>query len=198
MTLKEFKSVVNTQISLQGKVKRTMQNRKKDFDTLYQAQGENEQKKDLIQNDVKKFEMNEFELEDFPLETKNIFLGRELDNNPVLWIRVDPDMEFIRKVSIVQDKRNNWLFQLLRENDIIGQIEAARRLHVYNEDLVYGILKTVAGSENYFYKVRREVLKSLNKMEIFAFSQYISHEMFLLKLFNQNRLITGTTIANST
>ena len=142
--------------------------------------------------------MNEFELEDFPLETKNIFLGRELDNNPVLWIRVDPDMEFIRKVSIVQDKRNNWLFQLLRENDIIGQIEAARRLHVYNEDLVYGILKTVAGSENYFYKVRREVLKSLNKMEIFAFSQYISHEMFLLKLFNQNRLITGTTIANST
>jgi hypothetical protein len=48
MTLKEFKSEVNTQISLQGKVKRTMQNRKKDFDTLYQAQGENEQKKDLI------------------------------------------------------------------------------------------------------------------------------------------------------
>lgn len=87
-----------------------MQNRKKDFDTLYQTQGENEQKKDLIQNDVKKFEMNEFELEDFPLETKNIFLGRELDNNPVLWIRVDPDMEFIRKVNIVQDKRNNWLF----------------------------------------------------------------------------------------
>jgi hypothetical protein len=52
--------------------------------------------------------MNEFELEDYPLETKNIF--NNLDSNPVLWIRVDPDMEFIRKVKILQEKRNNWLF----------------------------------------------------------------------------------------
>jgi hypothetical protein len=42
------------------------------------------------------------------LETKNIF--NNLDSNPVLWIRVDPDMEFIRKVKILQEKRNNWLF----------------------------------------------------------------------------------------
>ena len=44
--------------------------------------------------------MNEFELEDFPKETKNIF-SQEKDNNPVLWIRVDPDMEYIRKVKVV-------------------------------------------------------------------------------------------------
>ena len=62
--------------------------------------------------------MSEFELEDYPLETKNIF--HDLDNSPVLWIRVDPDMEFIRKVRVQQDNRNNWLFQLLREQDIIG------------------------------------------------------------------------------
>ena len=70
--------------------------------------------------DTWKFEMNEFELEDFPTETKNIFQGNVLDNNPVLWIRVDPDMEYIRKVKVIQEKRNNWLFQLLRENDIVG------------------------------------------------------------------------------
>ena len=63
----------------------------------------------MLNQDVQKFEMNEFELEDFPHETKNIF-RKELDNNPVLWIRVDPDMEFIRKVKVVQKKRNNWLF----------------------------------------------------------------------------------------
>lgn len=145
----------------------------------------------MIQSDVKKFEMNEFELEDFPLETKNIFQGRELDSNPVLWIRVDPDMEFIRKVKVVQEKRNNWLFQLLRENDIIGQIEAARRLYLYNEDLVYGVLQTVAGSENYFYKVRKEVLRSIKKMEIYVFNQHLSREMFLIKMFNKNRLLQG-------
>ena len=51
--------------------------------------------------DTWKFEMNEFELEDFPTETKNIFQGNVLDNNPVLWIRVDPDMEYIRKVKVI-------------------------------------------------------------------------------------------------
>ena len=73
----------------------------------------------------------------------------------------------------------------------MGQIEAVRRLHAYNEDLVYEILKTVARSENYFYKVRKEVLKSLAKMEIYTFNKYISHEMFLMKLFNTGRLLEG-------
>ena len=39
-----------------------------------------------------------------------VFIFNNLDSNPVLWIRVDPDMEFIRKVKILQEKRNNWLF----------------------------------------------------------------------------------------
>ena len=60
------------------------------------------QAKQMVQNnDVWKFEMNEFELEDFPQETKNIFTTRELENNPVLWIRVDPDMEYIRQVKVI-------------------------------------------------------------------------------------------------
>ena len=63
-----------------------MQNRKKEYDPGNDAK--------VV--DALKFEMNEFELEDYPQETKNIFLGRELDNNPVLWIRVDPDMEWCR------------------------------------------------------------------------------------------------------
>lgn len=54
----------------------------------------------MLNQEVQKFEMNEFELEDFPPETKNIF-RKEMDNNPVLWIRVDPDMEYIRKVKVV-------------------------------------------------------------------------------------------------
>jgi transcription initiation factor TFIID subunit 2 len=68
--------------------------------------------------------MNEFELEDYPLETKTIFDVKNLESS-VLWIRVDPDMEYIRKVKVNQDT-NNWLFQLLLEKDIIGQIEAIK------------------------------------------------------------------------
>ena len=145
----------------------------------------------MLNQDVQKFEMNEFELEDFPPETKNIF-RKGLDHNPVLWIRVDPDMEYIRKVKVVQKERNNWLFQLLREQDIVGQIEAVRQLHKYNEDLVYEILKTVSRNENYFFKVRKEVLKTMHKMEISVFNQYLSHEAFLLRCFNKKNFDEAT------
>jgi transcription initiation factor TFIID subunit 2 len=94
-------------------------------------------------------------------------------------------MQYIRKVHVVQEKRNNWLFQLLREKDIIGQIEAVHGLTNFNEELVYEILKTVARNENYFVKVRKEVLKALGKMEISTFNEHISHEMFLLKFFDR-------------
>jgi hypothetical protein len=97
-------------VNLLGKVTRTTQNRKKDHDTAFDQK---------TQTEYGKFEMNEFELEDYPSETKNIF-SSGLNNSPVLWIRVDPDMEFIRKVEVVPkdsktNYRNNWLFQLLRE-----------------------------------------------------------------------------------
>ncbi len=47
-----------------------------------------------------KFGMNDFELEEYPHETKQLFEVKNLES-PVLWIRVDPDMEFIRKVEVV-------------------------------------------------------------------------------------------------
>jgi hypothetical protein len=60
---------------------------------------------------------------------------------------------------------------------------------------VYEILQAVARSENYFYKVRKEVLLSLKQMEIYTFNRFISHEMFLLKLFNKNKLLPGDSNA---
>jgi hypothetical protein len=89
-----------------------MPTKKKEFDMLPFAELEQTQQQAVSSSNlhmqaaqmvlnVWKFEMNEFELEDFPQETKNIFTTRELENNPVLWIRVDPDMEFIRQVKVV-------------------------------------------------------------------------------------------------
>lgn len=79
---------------------------------------------------------------------------------------------------------------MLREQDIIGQIEAVRRLHVYNEILVYEVLMTVVRSENFFYKVRKEVLKALHKMEVFSFYTHIRHGDLLMKQFNKKREIS--------
>jgi len=44
-----------------------------------------------------------------------------------------------------------------------------RRLPEFKEEFVYEVLKAVARSEAYFYKVRKEVLRSLKKMEIYTF-----------------------------
>jgi len=147
----------------------------------------------VLNNDVWKFEMNEFELEDFPQETKNLFTTRELENNPVLWIRVDPDMEFIRQVKVIQDKKVHWLFQLLRETDIIGQIEAVNQLHKYNSELVYEILKTVSKNENYFFKVRKCVLQAMQKMEVSQINKWLSHEAFLIRAFNKKNFDEETS-----
>lgn len=65
----------------------------------------------MIDNSSWKFGLNDFELQDYPLNTKNLFEVKNLES-PVLWIRLDPDMEYIRKVKVIQEK-NNWLFQLL-------------------------------------------------------------------------------------
>jgi len=62
----------------------------------------------LVDSNHWKFGMNKFELEGYPLQTEAIFDVKNLDSS-VLWIRVDPDMEYIRKVKVVQDT-SNWLF----------------------------------------------------------------------------------------
>jgi hypothetical protein len=173
--LKDLKSKVNVHIPLHGKVRRAssaFNNKRKDYDLLLSPdQGQNitniVQKpgaKCLVKNipqaqfmfnaDTWKFEMSDYELDSFPSETKKLFQNRELDSNPVLWIRVDPDMEFICKIRVVQDKKN-WLYQLLREKDIIGQIEAIKPLaKQYADDFVYEVLKAVATNDNYFVIVR--------------------------------------------
>lgn len=126
--------------------------------------------------------MNEFEIDEYPYDTKNLFDVKNLES-PVLWIRIDPDMEFIRKVKVVQDQ-NNWLFQLLQEKDIIGQIEAIKQLYKFNTEFVYEILKSISTNENYFFKVRKIALQSLQKMQTLQFNQYLKHEKFLIKVFN--------------
>ena len=106
--------------------------------------------------------MNEYELEEYPIVTKNIFEVKYLESS-VLWIRVDPDMEYIRQVKVKQEQ-NNWLFQLLLEKDIIGQIEAIRQLYKMDTQFVYEIVQSVSTNEKIFYKVRKIALKYLQRM----------------------------------
>jgi hypothetical protein len=131
MSMKEGESEISINIPLSVKVKKTIQNKKKEYESMHiyghdheededeEASADKSQKQGgggngggssshLIDHNQWKFGLNDYELEDYPLETKNIFEVKNLESS-VLWIRVDPDMEFIRKVK-VQQEHNNWLF----------------------------------------------------------------------------------------
>lgn len=114
MSLKYGKSQISVNIPLQCKVKKTIQNKKKEYENMlmYDQEMHQDDERDdsmnnngqndhhLIDNMQWKFGLNDFELEDYPYGTKNLFDVKNLES-PVLWIRVDPDMEFIRKVKVV-------------------------------------------------------------------------------------------------
>ena len=53
------------------------------------------------------------------------------------------------------------MYQLLLDNDIVGQIEAIFELKNYREQLVYDTLQSVAKSDHYFFKVRKHALRAL-------------------------------------
>jgi len=120
MNLKWQENEVSINIPLSVKVKKTIQNKKKEYESM-QMYGHGDEDEDgdndishdnnkggagglpgmshLIDNSQWKFGLNDLELEDYPLETKNIFEVKNLESS-VLWIRVDPDMEYIRKVKV--------------------------------------------------------------------------------------------------
>lgn len=129
--------------------------------------------------------MTDDEYEEYPERgTRSLFELKNIDC-PILWIRVDPEIETIRRVKINQAK-NNWLFQLLQERDYIGQIEACKELRNYNDEFVYEILKSVVKNEKYFFKVRKHALRSLQAINVSEFGQFLSHEKsFLVQYFNQ-------------
>lgn len=102
----------------------------------------------------------------------------------LLWVRIDPELEFIRNVNIKQSE-DNWHFQLLLEKDIIGQYEAIHQLKQYKSEPAYDALKHVAQNKEYFYKIRQQAVKALCEMRISDFNQYLSTEKFFIKIYNE-------------
>lgn len=102
----------------------------------------------------------------------------------LLWIRVDPDFDLIRTITVEQDE-SNWHYQLLRETDIVGQYEAIQALKKFNSENAYNALKYVIGWSEFFYKIREEAMVAICQMDTKIFNQYLSTERFLMKIYNE-------------
>merc|ERR1719391_1882204 len=69
-----------------------------------------------------------------------------MDDSPVLWIRVDPDMQLIRTVEIQQPDWQ-WQYQLKHERDVTAQAEAAMALEKYPTPSTRKILTDIIENE---------------------------------------------------
>ena len=74
-------------------------------------------------------------------------------DSPVLWIRIDPDMQLIRSVEILQPDFQ-WQYQLRHERDLTAQSEAVVALEKFPTIQTRKALIDIVENEACFYKVR--------------------------------------------
>ncbi|XP_077291969.1 TATA-box binding protein associated factor 2 isoform X2 [Arctopsyche grandis] len=86
-----------------------------------------------------------------------------MDDSPVLWIRLDPEMSLLRSVTIVQPDYQ-WQYQLRHERDVTAQNEAIYALDKYSTPATRMALTDTIENEQTFYKVRCKAAHCLTKV----------------------------------
>lgn len=80
-----------------------------------------------------------------------------VEDSPVLWMRVDPDMQLICSVSIRQTDYQ-WRNQLLMDRDVVGQYNALVALRAFaNRATSCALIRAIA-DRRVFYRVRAEIV----------------------------------------
>merc|ERR1711972_439991 len=76
-----------------------------------------------------------------------------IDSSPILWVRIDPDMLLIRKVTIEQDEFM-WRLMLEHERCICGQLLAVENLKTFASHKNDECLKKCVEDDEQFWRVR--------------------------------------------
>ena len=84
-------------------------------------------------------------------------------DSPVLWIRLDADMQLIRRVDIEQPDFQ-WQYQLRFERDVTAQIEAINSLRHHATPETRLALTDIIDNDQAFYRVRCQAAYCLTKV----------------------------------
>ena len=84
-------------------------------------------------------------------------------DSPLLWIRVDPGMTLLRRISFEQPDFM-WQYQLRYERSVAAQLEAIRALEQYPTPASRLALTDILEHEQCFYHVRLEATQCLAKV----------------------------------
>lgn len=81
----------------------------------------------------------------------------------MLWIRVDPDMQLVRSLDILQPDFQ-WQYQLRHERDVTAQMEAVKALERFPTPGTKKALVDMIEDEKCYYKVRCSACHALTKV----------------------------------
>jgi len=84
-------------------------------------------------------------------------------DSPVLWIRIDPDMQLLRQV-VLEQPDYQWQYQLRYERDVTAQSQAIVMLEKYPTTATRKALTDVIENENIFYRIRCEATMCLRSV----------------------------------
>lgn len=84
-------------------------------------------------------------------------------DSPVLWIRIDPDMQILRQI-VFEQPDYNWQYQLKYERDVTAQIDSLQVLMNHPTVATRKTLTEVIEDERCFYKVRCRAALNLTKI----------------------------------
>lgn len=99
-----------------------------------------------------------------------------MDDSPVLWIRLDPEMTLLRSV-VIEQPDYQWQYQLRHERDVTAQMEAILALERYPTPPTRLALTDTIENEQCFYKVRLRAAHCLTKVTA-RISYLFVHKMF--------------------
>lgn len=86
-----------------------------------------------------------------------------MDDSPVLWIRLDPEMTLLRSTNIEQADYH-WQYQLRHERDVTAQMDAILALERFPTPATRLALTDTIENEQTFYKVRCRAATCLTKV----------------------------------
>ncbi|GJQ75752.1 putative zinc ion binding protein [Trypoxylus dichotomus] len=86
-----------------------------------------------------------------------------MDDSPVLWIRLDPEMTLLRSV-VIEQPDYQWQYQLRHERDVTAQMEAIAALERYPTPSTRLALTDTIENEQCFHKVRCRAAHCLTKV----------------------------------
>jgi transcription initiation factor TFIID subunit 2 len=84
-------------------------------------------------------------------------------DSPVLWIRVDPDMQMLRQI-VIEQPDYQWQYQLRYEKDVTAQIQAISHLEKYATQCTRKALTDVIENDQCFYRIRCEATMCLRSV----------------------------------